>query len=218
MKASVFSLAAVVAVAAAAQNGTVPLVTSVILATTTHTILSCAPTVTNCPVGKVTEIVYDYTTICPATAVLPPAPTVTPAPVGPQTVFSTEVFTILSCPATVTNCPVGKVTSGLVLHTSLAPPASTGVAPPPTAVVTSASNVPAPAPTTEPAVPVAVPTTLASEPTPVAQAVPVGTGSPAPQTNTTTPVSPSTVAFVNGASVQNAGSFLMAVGLAAALL
>jgi hypothetical protein len=62
MKASVFSLAAVVAAVSAHSNDT--MVTSTILATSTSTILSCAPTVTNCPVGQVTEVVYATTTIC----------------------------------------------------------------------------------------------------------------------------------------------------------
>lgn len=53
-----------------------PTYTSTYLTTTTYTITSCAPTVTNCPVGHVTtEVITSYTTWCPgeATATNPPA-------------------------------------------------------------------------------------------------------------------------------------------------
>jgi chitinase len=39
--------------------------TSTILSTSTYTITSCAATVLNCPIGKVTETVYTSTTYCP---------------------------------------------------------------------------------------------------------------------------------------------------------
>ncbi len=45
------------------------LTTSTVRATVTSTILSCAPTVTNCPYGHVTTVVVDlYTTVCPVSA------------------------------------------------------------------------------------------------------------------------------------------------------
>lgn len=52
------------------SNGTanpgVSMTTSTAYTTKTYTITSCAPTVTNCPVGKVTtEVVAAYTTVCP---------------------------------------------------------------------------------------------------------------------------------------------------------
>lgn len=47
-------------------HATVPMTTSTVYATKTYTITSCAPTVTKCPVGKVTtEVVPAYTTVCP---------------------------------------------------------------------------------------------------------------------------------------------------------
>lgn len=52
--------------------------TSMIKSTRTHTITSCAPTVTNCPVGKVTtEVITSYTTWCPGEH--KPKPTTTSA-------------------------------------------------------------------------------------------------------------------------------------------
>lgn len=49
---------------APAKNATT--YTSAVTSTKVHTITSCAPTVTNCPVGKVTtEVVTEYTTWCP---------------------------------------------------------------------------------------------------------------------------------------------------------
>jgi len=68
-----------------------------------------------------------YTTVCPVTATQTPGGGVTPTstPAGPQvtTVYST--FTISKCPASVTNCPVGSVTSSIVsVYTS---PAATEV-------------------------------------------------------------------------------------------
>jgi len=44
------------------------LVTSTVYTTNVYTITSCPPTVTNCPVGKVTSEVTSYTTVCPVTA------------------------------------------------------------------------------------------------------------------------------------------------------
>ncbi|CAG8981817.1 hypothetical protein HYALB_00013846 [Hymenoscyphus albidus] len=120
MKASLVSALSVVAVVSAASNDT--MVTSTILLTKVATVTSCAPTVTNCPVGRVTSEIFTTTTICPVSATFVPAPSTTPA-AGPvtQTFYNTKVYTITSCPPSVTNCPVGMVTSAVVTSTSVGP-------------------------------------------------------------------------------------------------
>ncbi|KAH7144252.1 hypothetical protein B0J13DRAFT_607645 [Dactylonectria estremocensis] len=81
------------------------LTTSTVYDTKVYTVTSCAPTVTNCPVGHVTtETVGVYTTVCPVSEQL----TV-------STVYTTDVHTITSCAPTVTNCPVGHVTTETVV-------------------------------------------------------------------------------------------------------
>lgn len=81
------------------------LTTSTVYDTKVYTVTSCAPTVTNCPVGHVTtETVGVYTTVCPVTEQL----TV-------STVYTTDVHTVTKCPPTVTNCPVGHVTTETVV-------------------------------------------------------------------------------------------------------
>ncbi|CAG8959623.1 hypothetical protein HYFRA_00001526 [Hymenoscyphus fraxineus] len=124
MKASLVSALSVAAVVSAAGNDT--MVTSTILLTKVATVTSCAPTVTNCPVGRVTSEIITTTTICPVSATYVPAPSTTPATTpaaGPvtQTFYNTKVYTITSCPPSVTNCPVGKVTSAVVTSTSVGP-------------------------------------------------------------------------------------------------
>lgn len=119
--------------------------TSTVFTTTTYTITSCAPTVTNCP-GKghvVTETIPLYTTVCPvtrtaATETKTPAPVNTNTPAQPETIVTkvTKVYTITSCAPTVTNCPVGQLTTEVVtsthcpgcdknINTKVTPPAST---------------------------------------------------------------------------------------------
>ncbi|KAJ6781292.1 hypothetical protein PWT90_07978 [Aphanocladium album] len=94
--------------------------TSTVFTTTTYTITSCAPTVTNCPVGHVTtETVYVSTTVCPVTKTTEaPQPTGNPGQPGEQmttsTVYATKTFTITKCAPTVTNCPVGHVVTQTV--------------------------------------------------------------------------------------------------------
>lgn len=111
-------------------TSSVELTTSVVYTTTTYTITSCPPVVTNCPIGKVTTVtVPAYTTICPVSAV--PTTTKTtekptgkpPGQTGPETVTTkvTKVYTITSCAPTVTNCPVGKVTTEIVTSTYCPP-------------------------------------------------------------------------------------------------
>ncbi|KGQ04056.1 putative endo-1,3(4)-beta-glucanase [Beauveria bassiana D1-5] len=98
--------------------------TSTVYTTRTYTITSCAPTVINCP-GKghvVTETIPLYTTVCPVT----PTATTTAtsshsvsAPGQPETSITkvTKTYTITSCAPTVTNCPVGRVTTEVVTST-----------------------------------------------------------------------------------------------------
>jgi hypothetical protein len=94
--------------------------------TTVYTITKCPATVTNCPVGSVTtDIISLYTTICPVT----PTPIPQPAPgYTTSTIYTTKIYTITKCPATVTNCPVGKVTTDIIsLYTTVCPVASQAI-------------------------------------------------------------------------------------------
>ncbi|RDW58750.1 hypothetical protein BP6252_13226 [Coleophoma cylindrospora] len=139
---------------AEAKTSTVPKITSIpagytmstVYATKIYTITSCAATVTNCPVGKVTtETSSLYTTICPESGspsnaatkqtggssgdlttsiTMATVPEVTSVPAGysMSTVYATKIYTITSCAATVTNCPVGKVTTEISsLYTTVYP-------------------------------------------------------------------------------------------------
>ena len=95
--------------------------TSTVRSTVTSTILSCAPTVTNCPYGKVTTSVIDlYTTVCPISeaattpvAGAPGAPGASAVPLTVSTIYSTSYETITSCAPEVTNCPA-RVSSHVV--------------------------------------------------------------------------------------------------------
>ncbi|KAM3498790.1 hypothetical protein MY10362_007906 [Beauveria mimosiformis] len=98
---------------------------STVYTTRTYTTTSCAPTVTNCP-GKghvVTETIPLYTTVCPVTPTATASPTLShpsvSAPGQPETSITkvTKTYTITSCAPTVTNCPVGKVTTEVVTST-----------------------------------------------------------------------------------------------------
>lgn len=103
--------------------------TSTIYETSVRTITSCAPTVTNCPNKGgsyvTTEIISVGITVCPVTKTSPPA-TPTPTAETPKgytvsTVSVTKTYTITSCAPTVTNCPVGSVTSEVVVTTTICP-------------------------------------------------------------------------------------------------
>jgi chitinase len=101
--------------------------TSTVYTTTTRTVTSCAPTVTNCPGGGyvTTEVIALYTTVCPVTATETKtrSPWTSSAPAGgaggawtTSTGYSTPTYTITSCAPTVTNCPakLGQVTTEVV--------------------------------------------------------------------------------------------------------
>ncbi|KFZ05940.1 hypothetical protein V501_07886 [Pseudogymnoascus sp. VKM F-4519 (FW-2642)] len=100
-----------------------PTLTSTILRTTVYTVTSCAPTVTNCPLGHVTTATLtDYTTWCPGNPTITPAPTTTsaakPTKSGkPSTVYTTIIHTITACPPSVTNCPANEKTTSVVTET-----------------------------------------------------------------------------------------------------
>lgn len=67
-----------------------------------------------------TETIPLYTTICPVTPTATAAPSPSSsAPGQPETITTkvTKVYTITSCAPTVTNCPVGKVTTEVVTST-----------------------------------------------------------------------------------------------------
>ncbi|KAI1466022.1 glycoside hydrolase family 16 protein [Daldinia caldariorum] len=106
--------------------------TSTIYSTDIHTITSCADTVTNCPAkGYVTtKIISVGTTVCPVTKSEAAKTESTPAPTStssaPYThttsvIEITNVYTITSCAPTVTNCPVGAVTSEVTVTTTVCP-------------------------------------------------------------------------------------------------
>ncbi|KPM34471.1 hypothetical protein AK830_g12098 [Neonectria ditissima] len=76
-----------------------------IYSTNVHTITSCPPEVTNCPLGHVTTEITSYTT-----------PVAVPHEI--KTIYSTNVYTITKCPPEVTNCPLGHVTTEVSAYTT----------------------------------------------------------------------------------------------------
>ncbi|KAI0138019.1 glycoside hydrolase superfamily [Hypoxylon sp. NC0597] len=102
------------------SSSAVQYTTSTAYTTTVYTVTSCAPTVTNCPArgSVVTETIALYTTVCPVTETEgqkpTTAPTYTNVPVTTSTIYSTRIATITKCPAWVTDCPVGHITTETV--------------------------------------------------------------------------------------------------------
>ncbi|KAI0847622.1 glycoside hydrolase superfamily [Daldinia vernicosa] len=97
--------------------------TSTVYSTTVYTVTSCAPSVTNCPArgSVVTETIALYTTVCPVTETQKPTQTPTAVPYT-STIYSTRISTITKCPASVTNCPVGSVTTETIaIETTIVP-------------------------------------------------------------------------------------------------
>ncbi|ELR10751.1 hypothetical protein VC83_00126 [Pseudogymnoascus destructans] len=100
-----------------------PTLTSTILRTTVYTVTSCAPTVTNCPLGHLTTATLtDYTTWCPGNPTITSAPTTTgaakPTKSGKaSTVYTTIIHTITACPPSVTNCPANEKTTSVATET-----------------------------------------------------------------------------------------------------
>ena len=103
----VASLATTV-LAAAAKNGTEPLITKTLYQTQTYTITKCPITVTSCPASSVYTTVVTvaaFTTVCPATVTptLPPLPPVTGAPPKSVPVYTVPASTpVYSLPLPVT--------------------------------------------------------------------------------------------------------------------
>jgi hypothetical protein len=106
---------------------------STVYATTTYTVSSCAPTVTNCPYGHLTtETISLYTTYCPVAATYTPVPT-TYAPIE-SVVYVTTTYTISSCAATVKYCPYGSTTiETYATYAHVTPTKTGGIYPYPTA-------------------------------------------------------------------------------------
>ncbi|KAK6842554.1 hypothetical protein PG987_003414 [Apiospora arundinis] len=100
--------------------------TSTVYTTKVGTITACPATVTNCPVGSVTtQTIALYTTVCPVSGITDsPKPTSIPATIPSSTTITrkiTNVWTITSCAPTVTDCPVGKLTSSVRTKTTVVP-------------------------------------------------------------------------------------------------
>lgn len=217
---------------AAAGNGA-DIVTATIYTTTESTILSCAPTVTNCPLNAVvTDTVVAYTTVCPASDI--PAGAITTAVAAPiactdcpyaavtATVYSTTVSTILSCAATVTNCPLTAQNAAASASAASASAASAASATGANAAVASASGASAAASVNSAngatAVStvtsmVAIATSVVNYPLPQSTVVTSASGSGATYAGPTATGSGGLVAFTGAASVLNAG-----MGMAGAIV
>ncbi|KAH7182115.1 hypothetical protein DER46DRAFT_492137, partial [Fusarium sp. MPI-SDFR-AT-0072] len=95
--------------------------TSTVYTTNIRTVTACAPHVANCPGTPhvTTETIALSTTLCPVTKTqVIPGPGATYYPPGPNrpgnstsTLYTTKYFTVTACPPTVTDCPIGAVTS-----------------------------------------------------------------------------------------------------------
>ncbi|KAI2781442.1 glycoside hydrolase superfamily [Daldinia loculata] len=97
--------------------------TSTVYSTTVYTVTSCAPSVTNCPAkgSVVTETIALYTTVCPVAETQKPTQTPTAVPYT-SIIYSTRISTITKCPPSVTNCPVGSVTTETIaIETTIVP-------------------------------------------------------------------------------------------------
>jgi chitinase len=123
--ASVSSTSSTAIYSASSSSHTPSYTTSTITTTTVRTISSCAPTVTNCPYGKVlTDTIEITTTFCPYES-SSAAVTTTSAPAQTTlTIYTTTVYTVTSCAPTVTNCPakLGAVTTETIIdYTTVCP-------------------------------------------------------------------------------------------------
>jgi hypothetical protein len=100
-----------------ADPGTL-LTTSTVCTTSIYTVSKCHPYATDCYIGSITtEIITLYTTVCP----VKPSPTPPPG-YTISTIYTTKVYTITKCLETVTNCPIGLVTTEILsLHTTICP-------------------------------------------------------------------------------------------------
>lgn len=103
------------------RTGAEQVVSLTIFSKSTSTITACPPTVTFCPLNS--EVIVDvpwYTTICPVTPVSKQAMQ-TPVVSGDAPIYLigtvVKVFSILRCPSTVPNCPLGSVGTTTVTET-----------------------------------------------------------------------------------------------------
>ncbi|CEJ80779.1 hypothetical protein VHEMI00944 [[Torrubiella] hemipterigena] len=124
-----------------------PVVTSTIRETRVYTVTSCAPTITNCPVGhRTTQVVTRYTTFCPLANQTYPATTstsrescsqVTATIVLPKTIYCQKGDAnckpgqpvVTSCPATIQPITPGASATQIPGCTNCAAPSSTASAP-----------------------------------------------------------------------------------------
>ncbi|CAM1510670.1 Fc.00g010050.m01.CDS01 [Cosmosporella sp. VM-42] len=99
-----------------------PTLTSTIITTSVHTITSCPPTVTNCPIGHVTtEVITSYTTYCPGNEVTTKAPKPTSLT---STYTTTKTYTVTDCPGE-GPCHKGELTTAVFTSTKYVCPEST---------------------------------------------------------------------------------------------
>lgn len=142
----------------ATEASTTSFSTSTITTTSVYTVTSCPPTVTDCPVGHVTtETVVLGTTVCPATETEQPSSSMPTATTSTSltsssspsttdyttsTIYTTIEYTATSCPATVTDCPHGQVTTKTIAVGTTVCPATA------TQAVTSSAPTPATSSTT----------------------------------------------------------------------
>ncbi|KAI1662647.1 glycoside hydrolase family 16 protein [Daldinia decipiens] len=143
--------------------------TSTIYSTDIHTVTSCASTVTDCPAGSyvTTKIISVGTTVCPVTksegSKTEPTPTSSaPAEYTTSVVEVTNTYTVTSCAATVTNCPVGAVTSEVTLTTTVCPVSKES----PSATPSSSKPAETPGTISKPAESTATETGVVSTPSP----------------------------------------------------
>ncbi|EFX04311.1 GPI anchored peptidase m48 [Grosmannia clavigera kw1407] len=104
--------------------------------TVVSTIYSCAPTITDCPYGKVTTMVV---------AVAPSSTSSVATSYSTSIFYSTAVSTIYSCAPTITDCPYGKVTTMVYAVTTTVCPVTETLG----ASIPSITSVASPAVTTQ---------------------------------------------------------------------
>ncbi|KFY62998.1 hypothetical protein V496_04270 [Pseudogymnoascus sp. VKM F-4515 (FW-2607)] len=202
-----------------------PTLTSTVITTSVYTVTSCAPTVTNCPIGHVTtDIITSLTTWCPGNPTYTPVPTTTPVSdeYTTSTVYATNIVTVTKCPQTVTDCPASStvvVTSVYPVSTTVCPvvPLPTDSGLPSVIPPYGNNNGTVPAGPTGPAGPggPANPT-KSSGPVPVQPSKPV---TPVQPSKPVTPVQPSSPVFgSSGDRIGASVSLLMGVVAVALLL
>jgi len=245
MKTSIISILALAAAASATKYSTY-------YETETITITSCEPYVTKCAYHETSKI-HTKTKECDDDDNKPyPTPAVSSYPVKhettkgyeatttqkayttPPAVYETKKYTITSCPAYVTDCPVGHVTSTVIATTTLCPVSPvkpTGSVYPVKPVEPVYPSKPAgsaypvkpvesvyPVKPVEPVYPSKSPVAVcpggAYCPTTVKNVYPTG-GAPVP---TTYKPKNGTVVYEGAATAQRAGGLLLAVGAAAVAL